>query len=134
VSARNIHGPLTVSTGGGSLQINGLTGPLHADTASPASPGGGPGGGQIVATGVTAATAVVTTGGGMAQIAFSAPPTLVTVSTGGSLAQLIVPGGPYALTANSDGAPKTIGIATSSAAHRWISVTTGGGRLVITSG
>jgi hypothetical protein len=121
VSVTNIHGPLTVSTDGGPLQINGLSGPLHADT----------GGGQIVATRVTAATAVVTTGGGSAQLTFSAAPTSVTVRTGGGLAELAVPPGPYALTANSDGALQTIGIVTSSVAHRSITVTTGGGPLVI---
>jgi hypothetical protein len=124
VSATSIHGPLTVSTHGGPLQINGLTGPLRADT----------GGGQVVATRITAATAVVTTGSGPAQITFSAAPESVTVSTGGGLAELTVPGGPYALTANSDGARQTIGIATSSAAHRSITITTGGGQLVISSG
>jgi hypothetical protein len=124
VSVTNIDGPLNVSTHGGPLQINGLTGPLRADT----------GGGQVVASHVTAATAVVTTSSGPVQIAFSAAPTSVTVSTSGGLAELSVPGGPYALTTNSDGATQTIGIATSSAAHRSITVTTGGGPLIIGSG
>jgi hypothetical protein len=124
VSATNIHGPLTVSTHGGPLQINGLTGPLHADTS----------GGPVIATRVSAATATVSTGSGPAQIMFSAAPESVTVSTRGGLAELIVPGGPYALTTNSDGAPQTIAIATSSAARRAITVTTGGGRLLISSG
>ena len=124
VSVTGIHGPLNVSTHGGPLQINGLTGPLRADT----------GGGQVVATHVTAATAVVTTSRGPAQIEFSAAPTSVTVTTSGGLAELSVPGGPYALTTNSAGAAQTIGIATSSAAHRSITVTTGGGPLIIGSG
>ena len=129
VTASDIRGPLTVSTLGGLLQINGLTGPLRADT----------GGGQVIATDVTAATAVVTTGCGPAQVSFSAAPESVTVGTGdgsvcGGSADLILPGGPYALTANSDGAPQIIGITTSSAAHRSITVTTGGGSLVISAG
>jgi hypothetical protein len=124
VSATNIHGPLTVSTHGGPLQINGLTGPLRADTGS----------GPVIATRVSAATTMVTTGSGPVQITFSAAPKSVTVSTRGGLAELIVPGGPYALTTNSDGAPQTIAIATSSAAHRAITVTTGGGQLLISSG
>jgi hypothetical protein len=122
VIATDIHGPLTVR--GGQLQINGLTGPLRADT----------GGGPLIATGVTAATAVVTTDSGPAQITFSAAPTSVTVSTGGGPATLAVPGGPYALTASSDGAPRTIKIVTSSAARRSITITTGGGPLVVSSG
>jgi len=123
VIASNIHGPLSVTTHGGPLQVNGLTGPLRADTS----------GGQLIATRVSAATAVVTTGRGPAQITFSAAPESVRVSTRGGLAELIVPGGPYALTTNSDGAPQTIAIATSSAAHRTITVTTGGGQLLISS-
>jgi hypothetical protein len=124
VSATNIHGPLAVSTHGGPLQISGLTGPLHADTS----------GGPVIATRVSAATATVSTGSGPVQITFSAAPESVTVSTRGGLAELIVPGGPYALTTNSDGAPQTIAIATSSAARRTITVTTGGGRMLISSG
>jgi hypothetical protein len=124
VSATNIHGPLIVSTHGGPLQINGLTGSLRADT----------GGGPLVADRVTAATAVVTTSRGPVQMAFSTAPTSVTVSTGGGLAELSVPGGPYALNTNSDGSAQTIGIATSSAAHRSINITTGGGPLIISSG
>jgi len=124
VSVTDIRGPLNVSTHGGPLQINGLTGPLLANT----------GGGQVVASHVTAASAVVTTSHGPVQLAFSAAPTSVTVSTSGGLAELSVPGGPYALTTNSDGAAQTIGIATSSAAHRSITITTGGGPLIIGSG
>jgi hypothetical protein len=124
VIATNIHGPLTVSTHGGPLQVNGLTGPLRADTGS----------GPVIATRVSAATAAVTTGSGPVQITFSAAPESVTVSTRGGPAELSVPGGPYALTTNSDGAPQTIAIATSSTAHRAITVTTDGGRLLIGSG
>jgi hypothetical protein len=123
VSATDIHGPLTVSTHGGPLQINGLTGPLRADTD----------GGSAVATGLTSATASVSTGSGLAQIAFAAAPESVTVSTVRGPVSLAVPGGPYALTANSDGAPQIIGIATSSAAGRSITVSTGGGQLTISS-
>ncbi len=123
VSATNIHGPLTVSTHGGLLQVSGLTGPLLAYT----------GGGPVIATRLTATTAAVTTGGGPAQLAFAAPPESVTVSTVGASVALTVPGGPYALTANSDGAPQIIAIATSSAANRTITVSTGGGELAISS-
>jgi hypothetical protein len=123
VSVSNIHGPLTVSTHGGPLQINGLTGPLQADTD----------GGSAFASGLTAVTAAVTTGSGLAQIAFAAAPESVTVSTVRGPVSLSVPGGPYALTANSDGAAQIIGIATSSAADRSITVSTGGGQLTISS-
>jgi hypothetical protein len=123
VSVTDMDGPLTVNTHGGPLQIYGLTGSLIAST----------GGGLVVATRLTAATASVITGSGPAQIAFAAAPESVTVSTVGASVALTVPGGPYALTANSDGAPQIIAIATSSAANRSITVSTGGGQLAISS-
>ena len=124
VSAGRIGGPLTVVTGGGSLQLGGLAGPLSADTGS----------GPLTAQGLTSATATVTTGGGNASLAFAAAPDTVTVSTDGGDAQLAVPGGPYALTADSDGGPQPswVGIATDPQAHRSITVSSGGGALLIT--
>jgi len=123
VRARKIGGPLTVDTDGGSLQLDGLAGPLSADTD----------GGPLTAQGVTSATAAVSTGGGNAQLAFAAAPDTVTVSTDGGDAQLAVPGGPYALTADSDGGPQpSVGIATDTQAHRSITVSSGGGALLIT--
>ena len=121
VRATRIGGPLTVSTGGGSLLLNGLAGALHADTD----------GGPLTAQGVDAAAATVSTGGGDAQIAFSAAPDTVTVSTDGGMAALTVPGGPYALAADSGGGPESVGIATDPAAPRSITVSSGGGPLQI---
>ena len=124
VRARGIGGPLTVDTDGGSLQLDGLAGPLRADT----------GGGPLAAQGVTSATATVSTGGGNAWLAFAAAPETVTVSTDGGDAQLALPGGPYALTADSDGGPQpSVGIATDPQAPRSITISSGGGALLITS-
>ena len=53
----------------------------------------------------------------------------MTVSTDGGSAQLAVPGGPYALNADSGGGPQSVGIATDPAAHRSITVISGGGSL-----
>jgi hypothetical protein len=122
VSATKISGPLTVITGGGSLTLDGLAGPLRADTGS----------GSLAAQGVASATATVTTGGGDASMVFSAAPDTVTMSTDGGPARLVVPGGPYALNADNDGGgPQSVGIATDPAAHRSITVISGGGPLVI---
>jgi hypothetical protein len=117
----DISGPLTVSTGGGPLTINRVAGPLRADTE----------GGMLFAQGITASTASVDTGGGPAQVAFSAAPTTVTVGTEGGPATVRVPGGPYALTAESDGGPEIIQIATDPAAHRSLRITSGGGPLQV---
>jgi len=121
VRAARIDGPLTVATGGGPLTVNGLAGPLRADTD----------GGTLVARGIAAATAIVTTGGGTAQIAFSAAPATVTVSTDGGPALLTVPGGPYALSAESGGGSQQVGIATDPGARSSLTVSTGGGPLMI---
>jgi len=121
VRARRIGGPLTVTTGGGPLTVNGVTGPLYADTD----------GGTLIARGVTAATATVTTGGGPAQLAFSAAPAKVRVSTDGGPVLLTVPGGPYALTADSGGGPQQVGIATDPSARSSITITSGGGPLQV---
>jgi hypothetical protein len=121
VTAARIDGPLSATTEGGSLQLDGLAGPLRADT----------GGGPLLGQDIAAATATASTGGGLARIVFSAAPDTVMVSTGGGPVMLTVPGGPYALTAGSDGGPQWVGIATDPAAHRLITVTSGGGALRI---
>jgi hypothetical protein len=116
---RQVTGPLTVSTGGGPLVMNDVAGPLRADTA----------GGSLTAQGITAATATLDTGGGPAQVAFSAAPKAVTMNTDGGPAILHVPGGPYALTADSAGGPELIGIATDPSARASLTVSSGGGPL-----
>lgn len=134
-----IHGPLTVTTDNGPLQLANLTGPMQADT----------GGGSLLAQNVTASMATVSTdggplqltgrigtlhaytGGGEASVILSAPPDSVTLASDSGPATLAVPGGPYAVTASSDGGPQSVGIATSSTAARSITVTTGGGQLLI---
>jgi hypothetical protein len=121
VGIADISGPLTVSTGGGPLTINRVAGPLRADTE----------GGMLFAQGITASMASVDTGGGPAQVAFSAAPTTVTVGTEGGPATVRVPGGPYALTAESDGGPEIIQIATDPAARRSLRITSGGGPLQV---
>jgi putative adhesin len=125
VQAARIYGQLTVSTEGGPVTVNGLTGALHADT----------GGGNLIAEGVSASTATVTTEGGDAQLGFAAAPDSVQVDTGGGAADLSVPGGPYALTADDGGGgPELISIATNPAATRSIIVSTDGGPLRIDAG
>jgi hypothetical protein len=96
-----------------------VAGPLRIDTS----------GGALTAQGISAATASISTGGGLAQVTFAAAPHAVRLTTDGGPAMLRVPGGPYALTANSDGGPELIGIATDPAAHPSIRIDSGGGPL-----
>lgn len=157
VTLARLTGPLTVDTDGGSLDLNGLAGPLHADT------GGGPmtatgidgaatisteggslavngltgtlqadsAGGPAALTGIRAQTATVTTGGGSGRLVFHTVPELVNLSTDGGPAALDVPGGPYALNADSDGGPESVRISADPAASRSLTVTSGGGPLAI---
>jgi hypothetical protein len=119
VQATGISGHLIVTADDGTVVINGLTGPLDADT----------GGGALLASGVDAPAATVVTSGGKVRIGFTTAPDAVFVSTGGGPAALTVPGGPYTLTASTYGGSKAVRIATSPAAGRSITVTTGGGSL-----
>jgi hypothetical protein len=121
VLATGISGHLIVTADDATVVIKGLTGPLDADT----------GGGALLASGVDTPAATVVTSGGEARIGFTAAPDAVFVSTGGGPAALTVPGGPYALTASSYGGSEAVRIATSPAAGRSITVTTGGGSLRI---
>ena len=70
----------------------------------------------MTAQGLGSATANITTGGGNAQIAFTAAPDSLTLSTDGGMATLTVPGGPYALTADTNGGPESVRIPTDPAA------------------
>jgi hypothetical protein len=157
VNLARLTGPLTVDTDGGSLDLNGLTGSLHADT------GGGPmtatgidgpatisteggslavngltgslqadsAGGPAALTDIRAQTAAVTTGGGSGRLVFRTVPELVNLSTDGGPAALDVPGGPYALNADSDGGPESVRVAADPSAARSLTVTSGGGYLAI---
>jgi hypothetical protein len=99
----------------------GVTGTLTVDT----------GGGPLEAEGVSSPDATVTTAGGQARIDFSTAPDKVTVSTGGGPALLSVPGGPYALTASSGSGPQQVGIPVDPSASRALTVTSDGGPLII---
>jgi hypothetical protein len=160
VVLEHITGPATVGTDGGSLDLTGLTGALHADT------GGGPlsarrvdgpatvstdggalsvygltgavqadsGGGPVTMQAVSAQTATVITGGGSGQLVFATVPGMVTLSTDGGPASLDVPGGPYALNTDSDGGPEAVSISSDPSAPRSLTVTSGGGQLSISRG
>jgi hypothetical protein len=80
---------------------------------------------------VRTASVTVITSGGDARIGFAAPVDTLIVSTDGGAATMAVPGGPYALTTDSSGGPQTVEIPTSATARHSITVTSGGGPLVI---
>lgn len=121
VAARSVDGPLTATTSGGELEVNGLTGPLSADTGS----------GLVNASGVVSATARVNTEGGSAWLSFTKAPQSVQVTTGSGDATLVLPGGPYAVRADSAGGPELVSVPVSATAASTVAVRTGGGELQV---
>ena len=121
VTARSVDGPLNATTSGGRLQVDGLTGPLTADTGS----------GNFTASGVASATARVSTSGGSAWMSFTKAPQSVQVTTGSGDAVLVLPGGPYAVNANSAGGPELVSVPVSLKAASTVTVSTGGGELQV---
>jgi hypothetical protein len=121
VSAQQISGPLTISSDGGPILVDGVGGTLNADS----------GGGSATVQDITAANVSVTTESGPALVSFAAAPKSVAIRSGGGPARLDVPGGPYALTADSGGGPESVEIATDPSAHRSITITSGGGSLLV---
>jgi hypothetical protein len=121
VSAQQISGPLTISSDSGPILADSVAGTLNADS----------GGGSATVLDITAANVSVSTEGGSALVSFAAAPKSVTIRSGGGTARLDVPGGPYALTADSGGGPENIQIATDPAAHSSITITSGGGPLLV---
>lgn len=140
VTATSVSGPLTVASDGGFQQLIGIGGTLKSE-------GGSNGvvaqeitgaaatittdGGQLTAMGLAVAAATLDSGGADARVGFVRPPGIVVLSTDGGNAIAALPGGPYAVTADSDGGPEMVSIATSTTASRSVTVTTGGGSLVI---
>lgn len=121
VSAARVAGPLTVTSDGGIVHVDGLTGTLNADS----------GGAPVMAVDIAAPSAVIATEGGSAFVSYSAAPASVTIHTDGGPARLAVPGGPYALTADSGDGPETVGIPFADTAARSITIGTDGGTLLV---
>jgi hypothetical protein len=135
----DIDGPVNVTTDSGPLQLTQISGPVQVDT----------GGGFLNASDITAATATigtdsgpaqltgsigklyVETGGGSADITLSTTPQTVTINSDSGPAVLAVPGGPYAVFADSDGGPESVNVPVAATAPRSITITTGGGSLEI---
>ena len=140
VLATSVTGPLTVTSGGGSQQLDSIGGTLKTDSGSGdvlARRITGPAativtdGGNLTAQGMAVQSATLSTGGGSAGIEFTAAPGTLNLTTDGGNATVLMPGGPYALTADSGGGPETVSIPTSPAALDSLTVVTGGGSLAV---
>ena len=141
IQVGRVVGPLTLASEDGGVTVNGLTGDLSADTGGGQFSGDGVAaervsvatedGSAVVGFSTAPGYVLVDTGGGSAQLTFDQAPTTVLVNTENGPATLNVPGGPYSVSATSDGGPLTVNVATSAAAHRSLTVNSGGGPLDI---
>jgi hypothetical protein len=140
VQVGRVDGPLTVTSEDGGVMVNGLTGDLDADTGGGSFAGALAAGRASVLTedgsaALTFSTApayvFVDTGGGPAQLTFDQPPTAVMLNTENGSATMSVPGGPYSITATTEDGSQTVDVPTAPAAHRSLTVNTGGGPLEI---
>ena len=141
IQASRVDGPLSIVSEDGDVTVNGLTGDLSADTGGGQFSGDGVAaervsvatedGSAVVGFSTAPGYVLVDTGGGSAQLTFDQAPTTVLVNTENGPATLNVPGGPYSVSATSDGGPLTVNVATSAAAHRSLTVNSGGGPLDI---
>jgi hypothetical protein len=120
-----IDGPLAAQSGGGNMDLEGLTAAAATITTD---------GGDLTAMGMAVPSATLSSGGGNVRVGFATSPDSVIVTTDGGDATVLVPGGPYALTADSGGGPEVIGIATDPAARVTLNVNSNGGSLVIEPG
>jgi hypothetical protein len=123
VTADGVTGPVSLSTGGGNVSADGVSGALSLST----------GGGGIQAAGVAAAQVTANTGGGDISIVFTRVPRDVQVSTGGGNITIVVPPGNtrYNVHANTDGGSPDVSVPSDSASGNVITATTGGGGITI---
>jgi hypothetical protein len=133
--------PVSVSTGGGNLTANGITGDVSLSTSGgdvTASGVAGPltissGGGNVQATDVTAAEVSARTSGGDVEIIFTAVPRNVHVDTGGGNITIVVPhtNTQYHVTATSGGGNVSYPILVDSSSPYVITASTSGGDISI---
>jgi Putative adhesin len=123
VTADGMTGAVTLSTGGGNVSASGVSGPLSLDT----------GGGDIQATGITTAQVSADIGGGDIEIVFTKVPRTVRVSTGGGDITIVVPPGGthYRVVADAGGGNLDDPIPIDSSSPNLITATTGGGNITI---
>lgn len=144
----DIDAAVTVSTGGGSLSVDHVTGPLNLNAnggnieaaaitvpASAAFPAfaAATGGGTIRATGVSAPTVTISTGGGNVEIVFTSVPRDVRVDSSGGDITLVLPqkAATYHVNAQGDGGTVSDSLPQNTSSPNQITVTSGGGDITL---
>jgi putative adhesin len=107
-----------VSSGGGSLAANGLTGTANLDSGS----------GAISASGVTASDVTVSSYGGNVTLTFTKTPRDVQVTSGSGAVSIVLPHGRYDFRVSAGGGDVSTP-ASDLAAHDVITVSSGGGNV-----
>jgi len=140
VTATSVSGPLTITSAGGEQALQGINGSLTDESGgnqvAVADVTGSSAviitdGGLLTAAGLSVRSAVISTGGNGARVAFATAPAMADITTDGGRADVRVPGGPYALTADSEGGRELVTIPTSPSAKSTLDVITGGSALVV---
>jgi Putative adhesin len=142
LTADHLTGDLTLDTDGGNIQAAGTTGDvtmtsgggdLTADDVAGDHLSMGTDGGNIQATGVADPHLAATSGGGDIEIVFTVVPRDVTVSTDGGNVTIVVPPGStrYNVSASTDGGNVTDTISHSASSPDEITATSGGGDITI---
>jgi hypothetical protein len=123
VTADGITGPVSLSTSGGDVTANGVTGNLTIHTD----------GGNIQANGVTATQVSAGTSGGDITIVFTRVPQNVRVNTDGGNITIVVPAGSthYEVTAHTDGGNTSVTVPVNTSSRNVITATTSGGDITI---
>lgn len=110
--------PVTIHVGSGDIDLAGPLGELNAETGS----------GNIDATGLAAANAVLRTGSGNLDLSFASAPTTVDLRTGSGDVTVFVPkGAAYAVDGTSGSGSRNITVDTSQSSSRKIHIETGSG-------
>jgi hypothetical protein len=116
-------GRVDVSSGGGEIDLDRITGPVEART----------GGGSIDGRLLRSSRFHGRSGGGSIDVRFAVAPTLVDVSTGGGGVDVVVPlsAPPYAVDAHTGGGSTSVVIPTDPDAPRSIRARSGGGSIEV---
>jgi Putative adhesin len=116
-------GPVTLSTGGGDIDASDPSGPLSLNTD----------GGNVLLAHVESPTVTATSGGGDVEVYFSRVPRDVRVQTSGGNITLVLPRGTtqYNVSAHTDGGTVSNTIPQNSSSQNVITATTGGGNITI---
>lgn len=111
-----------LDSAGGAVTVTALSGALDVDSD----------GGQVDGARIASTTFTARTGGGAADIQFTAPPDNIGIESGGGDVTIQLPKESYAVDASAAGGNTTINVPVDGASPHKISVRSGGGDVLVT--